>query len=74
MICPSPWQVGQGRVTVRNPCDTRWRPRPPHAGQVFGFVPGSAPLPSQVSQRSSREIAIGASTPKAASRNAISMR
>ena len=41
MTWPSPWQVGHGRMTVRKPCETRWRPLPPHVGQVFGFDAGS---------------------------------
>ena len=38
---PSPRQVAQGRVTERNPCEKRWRPRP--AASRTGPRPGARP-------------------------------
>src|SRR6476659_6222702 len=71
---PSPPHAEQGRVTVRKPCEKRWRPRPPQEGQLRGCDPFSAPDPEQGSHGSSRDTTSGASTPKAASRKEISIR
>src|SRR5581483_4752067 len=49
MISPRPWQEGQVRSMVKNPCEARTLPAPPHVGQEEGAVPDLAPLPVQAS-------------------------
>ena len=81
MRCPSPPQVAHGfatirplprqwpqvRATLKKPCWKVTWPAPRQVGQVTGSVPGAAPLPEQVSQRSARGMRICASVPNAAS-------
>ena len=65
---PSPLQVGQVVTWTIEPRKVwrTWRtsPRPPQVAQRWGVVPGSAPVPRQVEQTSSRVISISFSTPK----------
>ena len=49
---PLPWQVGQVCCTEKKPCWMRTTPCPPQVRQVWGLVPGLAPLPLQVPQLS----------------------
>src|SRR5437899_1407759 len=70
---PRPWQVSQGEaITIPSPlqvgqvCDImnipRWLricPDPPQVLQVVADVPGFAPEPPHVSQRSARSTRIG---------------
>jgi hypothetical protein len=50
IVWPEPWQEGQVRSIVKNPCCARTRPWPWQVRQVTGREPGSAPLPLQASQ------------------------
>ena len=69
IIWPRPWQPGQVRSSVKNPCACRTRPAPPHMPQVFGLVPALAPMPEQDSQVTETGISICAVLPwKASSR------
>ena len=58
MIVPSPAQVGHGATETNWPnmlrAARRTSPLPSQVVQVVGLVPGLAPLPSQLSQRSRR--------------------
>jgi hypothetical protein len=71
LICPSPWQRGQGRATVRMPWLMRTSPRPPQVSQVVLRVPTSAPVPMQDAHDSRRGIWIFVSRPAAASSSVI---
>src|SRR5687768_2050183 len=57
MTTPSPEQVGHGTTETNCPkkerCARRTSPPPLQVRQVAGVVPGSAPLPSHLSQGSS---------------------
>src|SRR5579864_8721747 len=50
IVWPEPWQVGQGRSTVKKPCCDRTLPCPWQVRQLVGRDPASAPLPLQESQ------------------------
>jgi hypothetical protein len=52
MIWPEPPHCGQGWLIEKSPWLSASMPRPPQRGQVTGAVPGLAPLPWQVVQRS----------------------
>src|SRR6516164_974107 len=73
IIWPRPWQEGQVRSSVKNPCDCLTRPAPPHIAQVFGLVPALAPVPEQDSQVTETGISIWAVLPWKASSSVISM-
>ena len=47
---PAPWQVGQVRSMVKNPCCARTLPAPLQVPQDVGRVPARAPEPPQGSQ------------------------
>ena len=57
MTWPRPWQFGQVRSMEKKPWAARTRPTPAQVGQVFGLVPGLAPLPVH----SSHWIVVGSS-------------
>ena len=59
MIWPAPPHCGQGWLIEKKPWLWESMPRPSQRGQVTGLVPGLAPLPWQVGQRS----AFGTVTP-----------
>ena len=59
MIWPAPPHCGQGWLIEKKPWLWASMPRPSQRGQVTGLVPGLAPLPWQVAQRS----AFGTVTP-----------
>ena len=70
-ILPSPRQRGQALTLTIWPSIV-WRtlrtsPRPSHCGQVTGSVPGLAPVPEHVSQRSRTWNSISFSVPLIAS-------
>src|SRR5258707_5411122 len=73
IIWPRPWQPGQVRSRVKNPCACRTRPAPPHNEQVFGLVPAFAPVPEQDSQVTETGISIWAVLPRKASSSVISI-
>jgi len=50
MTCPTPWQVGQVRSTVKKPDCARTRPWPWQVGQVTGAAAPAAPEPLQSEQ------------------------
>ena len=52
MIWPAPPHCGQGWLIEKKPWLWASMPRPSQRGQVTGPVPGLAPLPWQVGQRS----------------------
>ena len=52
MIWPAPPHCGQGWLIEKKPWLWASMPRPSQRGQVTGLVPGLAPLPWQVGQRS----------------------
>ena len=52
MTWPVPPHCGQGWLIEKNPWPWASIPRPSQRGQVSGLVPGSAPEPEQVGQRS----------------------
>src|SRR4029077_3101543 len=49
---PVPWQVGQVRAMLKNPCWYRTWPRPEQERQVVGALPAAAPEPRHSSQAS----------------------
>jgi hypothetical protein len=69
---PLPWQRGQVCWIEKKPCCMRTWPWPPQVGQVFGLVPGLAPLPWQVSHSSMVGMRMRVSVPRAASSSEIS--
>ena len=50
MTWPAPWQVGQVRSMVKNPCCALTLPAPPQVPHADGRVPARAPEPLQGSQ------------------------
>ena len=52
MIVPAPWQREQGWEIEKRPWPSDSMPRPLQRGQTIGDVPGLAPVPAQVGQRS----------------------
>jgi hypothetical protein len=70
---PAPLHDGQVRSMVKKPCWARTRPRPWQDEQLTGEDPGSAPLPSQSSQRTLVGTRIWADLPWKASSREISM-
>src|SRR6056297_1740655 len=76
-VFPSPPHVGQVFAFTNCPngvlCVYLTSPVPPQLLQVFTFVPGFAPVPSQVLHVSFLIISISFSTPKAASLNSITV-
>src|SRR5262249_54872588 len=73
IIWPRPWQPGQVRWNVKNPCACPTRPAPPQVAQVLGLVPALAPVPEQDSQVTETGISICAVLPWKASSRLISM-
>src|SRR6185312_5070010 len=73
ITCPRPWQVGQVRSSVKNPCAWRILPAPPQLLHGFGLVPTLAPLPEQASQTTEVGIRICAVLPLNASSSVISI-
>ena len=75
MILPLPPHLGHGDEVDMKPSGVWWRcctcPRPPHSGQTSAVVPGSQPLPLQVSQGSTRSMMTPFSQPKQASSNVM---
>jgi len=64
--------MAAGACDTEKPCWKVTCPRPWQVGQLVGLVPGAAPLPEQVPQRSLLGIRICVSVPKAASSKEIS--
>jgi len=73
MVWPRPWQPGQVRSRVKNPCACRTRPAPPQVEHAFGLVPALAPMPEQDSQVTETGISIWAVLPRKASSSVISI-
>ena len=73
MILPLPWQCGQVCWMLKKPWRMCTVPAPLQVVQVFGLVPGLAPLPLQVSQVSQLGMRICVSLPCAASSSVISI-
>ena len=74
-MLPSPLQRGQAvmfTIWPRIVCATRrFSPVPLHSGHFSGWLPGSAPVPSQVAQRTRVGKVISLVTPDTASANSI---
>src|SRR5258706_14469206 len=67
ILCPSPPHAGQVDCSMKKPALRATEPRPPQAEQVDLDVPGFAPDPLQVSQRSCRCSSMVFLVPRAAS-------
>ena len=70
---PRPWQAGQVRSSVKNPCAWRILPCPEQVGQVLGLVPALAPVPEHASHVTDVGMRICAALPVNASSSVISM-
>src|SRR5689334_6078052 len=73
MTWPRPWQVGQVRSSVKNPCACLILPAPAQVEQGLGLVPALAPLPEHASQVTDVGMRICADLPANASSRLISM-
>src|SRR5882672_6370896 len=73
IFCPSPPQDGQADCSMKKPALRATEPRPPQVVQVDFDVPGFAPDPLQVPQRSCRCSSIVRFVPSAASLKSISI-
>src|SRR3954451_8561922 len=63
MIVPEPWQRWQGWEMENSPWPCDSTPRPWQRGHTFGLVPGLAPVPLHVPQRSVVGTTIGTWAP-----------
>ncbi len=64
--CPAPPHSGQGWLIEKKPWLWASTPRPSQRGQTIGLVPGSAPLPPQLRQRSALGTVTGTWAPSIA--------
>ena len=63
---PVPPQTRQGWEIEKSPCDSASTPRPWHAEQTCGVVPGFAPVPRQVGHGAASGTVTGTCAPSTA--------